>query len=110
MDKSVVERGVDVSDTEDELALSNLGAERNGLLLLLRLSLLRRLHPEVCQAIHPNFADSTVYCMLHGMQAILKSTHHGVSRVEGLEKGGVGRWTRDEAEINETCALRYHGR
>ena len=44
MDESVVERGVDVSDTENELALSNLGPESNGCLLL-GLDLLGCLHP-----------------------------------------------------------------
>ena len=44
MDEGVVERGVDVSDTENELALSNLGPERDGCLLL-GLDLLGCLHP-----------------------------------------------------------------
>lgn len=34
MDESVVEGGKDVSDTENELSLSDLGAERNGVFLL----------------------------------------------------------------------------
>ena len=44
MDEGVVERGVDVSDTENELALSNLGPERDGCFLL-GLDLLGCLHP-----------------------------------------------------------------
>jgi len=34
MDKGIVERGVDVSNAENELSFSNLGTESNGLLLL----------------------------------------------------------------------------
>ena len=45
VDESVVEGGEDVGDTEDELALSNLGTERNGLFLL-DLDLLGGLHPK----------------------------------------------------------------
>lgn len=52
MDESVVEGGVDVGDTEDELALSDLGTERNGLLLGY-LDLLGGLHPDPRQSIHP---------------------------------------------------------
>ena len=44
MDEGVVERGVDVSDTENELALSDLRPEGNGCLLL-GLDLLGCLHP-----------------------------------------------------------------
>ena len=58
MDESVVEGGVDVCDTEYELALSNLGTERDGLLLG-DLDLLGGLHPDACQSIHPNFCQSS---------------------------------------------------
>ena len=61
MDKGVVERGVDVSDTENELALSNLGTERNGLLGLLS-DLLGGLHPNSRQSIHPNCMLCAVHC------------------------------------------------
>lgn len=58
MDEGVVEGGVDVCDTEYELALSNLGTERDGLLLG-DLDLLGGLHPDACQSIHPNFCQSS---------------------------------------------------
>ena len=51
MDESVVEGGVDVRNTEDKLALSNLGTERYGGFFLL--SLLGGLHPVVSDAIQP---------------------------------------------------------
>lgn len=44
MDKSVIEAGVDVRNTENELALSNLGTKRDSCLFLGRLSLLWWLH------------------------------------------------------------------
>lgn len=40
MDEGVVERGVDVGNPEDQLSLRNLGAERDGVLILRRLGLL----------------------------------------------------------------------
>lgn len=52
MNERVVERGIDVRDTKDELALSDLGTERNDLFLL-GLDLLGGLHPKFRQAIHP---------------------------------------------------------
>ena len=52
MDEGVVERGVDVSDTENELALSDLRTEGSGLLGH-DLLLLGGLHPESRQPIHP---------------------------------------------------------
>ena len=60
MDEGVVEGGVDVSDTEDELALSNLGTERDGGFFL-GLGLLGRLqvHPTVSKSIHPKFRHSS---------------------------------------------------
>ena len=45
MNESVVEGSINVGDTEDELALSNLGTERDGLFLL-DLDLLGGLHPK----------------------------------------------------------------
>lgn len=50
MDEGVVERGVDMSDTEDELALRDLGSERDGFLSSSDLGLLGGLfglHPFV---------------------------------------------------------------
>lgn len=49
MDEGVVEGGVDVGNTEDELALADLGAERDGVLLGSSLGLLGGLcvHPLV---------------------------------------------------------------
>ena len=61
MDESVVERGVDVSDTEDELALSNLGTESSRLGLS-GLDLLGGLHPDSRQSIHPNCMLCAVHC------------------------------------------------
>lgn len=52
MNERVVERGIDVRDTKDELALSDLGTERNDLFLL-GLDLLGGLHPKFRQVIHP---------------------------------------------------------
>ena len=60
MDESVVERGVDVSDTEDELALSNLRTESSRLGLC-GLDLLGGLHPNSRQSIHPN----CMLCAVH---------------------------------------------
>ena len=55
MDERVVERRVDVRDTEDKLALSNLGTERDGGFLLGDLDLLGGLagHPFVSISIQP---------------------------------------------------------
>lgn len=53
MDEGVVERGVDVGNTEDELALADLGAERDGVLFLHDL-LLGGLHPIAELAIQLN--------------------------------------------------------
>lgn len=57
MDERVVERGEDVGNTEDELALSNLGTERDGGFFLGDLDLLRGLevHPIVSTSIQPKF-------------------------------------------------------
>ena len=52
MDEGVVEGCVDVGDTEDKLALSDLGTERDGLFLR-GLDLLGGLHPKFHQSIHP---------------------------------------------------------
>ena len=59
MDKRVVERGVNVCDTEDELALSNLRTESSRLGLS-GLDLLGGLHPDSRQSIHPNCMHCTV--------------------------------------------------
>lgn len=55
MDEGVVERGIDVSDTEHQLALSNLGTEGNGDFFLGDLDFLGRLqvHPAISKPIHP---------------------------------------------------------
>ena len=52
MDEGVVEGGEDVGNTEDFLALSDLGTERDGLFLR-GLDLLGGLHPKFRQSIHP---------------------------------------------------------
>ena len=60
MDEGVVEGCVDVGDTEDKLALSDLGTERDGLFLR-GLDLLGGLHPNSRQSIHPN----CMLCAVH---------------------------------------------
>ena len=70
MDESVVERGVDVSDTKDELSLSNLGTESSRLGLS-GLDLLGGLHPKCSQLIHPIPVVAARYVAdsaLHGMK------------------------------------------
>ena len=55
MDEGIVERGVDVGNTENELALSNLGTERDGVFLSGSFGLLGGLlHPDVSIFIHHN--------------------------------------------------------
>ena len=66
MNEGVVEGGVDVSDTENELALSNLGTESDRLLLG-DLDLLGGLHPNFHQFIHPNnttFPSQNIDCCI----------------------------------------------
>ena len=77
MDEGVVEGGVDVSDTENELALSNLGTEGNGLLLG-DLDLLGGLHPNSRQSIHPESASYTPQCHSHIVQKPTVNTHHDI--------------------------------
>lgn len=53
MNESIVERGVDVGNTENKLALSHLGTERDSVLLSGCLGLLGGLlHPFVSRLIH----------------------------------------------------------
>ena len=61
MDEGIIEGGVNVSDTEHELALSNLGTEGDGLLLG-DLDLLGGLHPDPRQSIHPKFRQYSPQC------------------------------------------------
>ena len=55
MNEGIVERGEDVGNAEDKFALSDLGAERDGVLLLLNLDFFGGLgerHPKVSFPIH----------------------------------------------------------
>lgn len=55
VNEGIVERGEDVGYAEDKLALSDLGAERDGVLLLLNLDFfggLWKRHPKVSFRIH----------------------------------------------------------
>ena len=57
MDEGVIERGEDVGNTEDSLALSNLGTERDGGILLGGFNFFGRLYRTSSkrQLCHPSF-------------------------------------------------------
>ena len=77
MDEGVVERRIDMRNTEDELALSNLGTERNGGVFLRGLGLLRRLqvHPKVSSSIQPDFDHQTAPYDMYVSRLSIKTIH-----------------------------------
>ena len=79
VDKGIVEGRENVGDTEDKLALSNLGTERDGVLLLLNLDFFGGLqHLQVSFPIHrfsTNFATES-WIDHHSCSNTRDSTHH----------------------------------
>ena len=93
--EGVVEGGVDVRDAEDELALCNLGTERDGRLLLGRLDLLGGLyHPDVSDHIHRYHAlqahPSRHTRVAAGLVSVLTILKRGTSDVKCVWNGGNG--------------------
>lgn len=75
MDEGVVERSVDVCNTENQLALRNLGAERYSVVFLGRLGLLGGL-----ESVHPSIRRS-----IHLEESILRKTTVSIRRKDAYE-------------------------
>ena len=103
MDEGVVERREDVRDTEDELALRNLGAERDGVFLLGRLNLLGGLHPMVSLPIHPKGVRFAARREHQRVGSAWRDAHH-CDELVGCLEGGCLRTVR--RKTNE-CQRRF---